>query len=135
MESASVEQKGINSSWLCFGLSNVLVWLVLSSVLYLLRCDPISLPSIFEVPLTLRFSIDHDASQDSESLVVKSEESSDTEVDDLKKAKRAQSTNSTTDFRAKKIAKAANNNTFRAAGIPPRRLDPEFEYGTEEKGI
>jgi len=111
------------------------VLLILSSVLYLLRCYPSCLPSILEFALTLRFSIDHDASEDSEPLVVKSEESSGTETGDLKKAKRARSTNATAEFQATKIAKAVKNNKVLAAGIPLTRLDPKSEYEMEETGI
>lgn len=135
MESASVALKGISSSKLSFGLRNVPVLLTLSSVHYLLRCYPSCLPSILEFSLTLRFSIDHDASDDSKPLIVKSEESSDTETGDLKEAKRAQSTNATTEFRATKIAKAANNKKVLAADSPLGRLDPKSEYEMEETGI
>lgn len=64
--------------------------------------------------------------EDSKPSVVKSEDSSDTETGDFKKAKRARPT---------KIAKAANNNKTLAAGIPLARYDPESEYGTEGKAI
>ncbi len=83
----------------------------------------------------LRFSIDHEC-DDSEPRVVKSEESSDTETGDFKKAKRAVSTNATAESRATKTATAANNNKkILAAGVPLTRLDPESEYKMEEIGI
>lgn len=135
MESASVELKGISPFRLFSVFSNVPVLVIFSSVPYFLRCYLSCLPFILAVSLTLRFSIDHNAFDDSEPLVVKSEDSSDTETGDLKKAKRARSTNATAELRASKIAQAANNNKTLAAGIQLRRLNPKSEYEMEETGI
>ncbi len=135
MESASVELKGISPSRLFSVFSNVPVLVIFSPVPYFLRCYLSCLPIILAVSLTLRFSIGHNASDNSEPLVVKGEDSSDTETGDLKKAKRARSTNATAELRASKIAQAANNNKTLAAGIPLRRLDPKSGYEMEETGI
>lgn len=125
MESVNVELKGISQSLLFLKPSKAPILLMFSSVLCLLLHYFICLLSISEISLTLRFSIEQDY-EDSKPSVVKSENSSDTETGDFKKAKRA---------RPNKIAQAANNNKTHAAGIPFARHDPESEYGTEGKAI